>query len=729
MARRVSARDVFWQVGESYGRDRSLCVSFAVALSGVSVYAAHQTRKKEIQLYFELMRDVLFGDNKKARHARATKGATNIGGGGERSETSSGIRALSSGKPPSGMEASEKSLAATKVKTNKSSSKAAAVDQTFLRRLKFLMRIVVPSWHSEEAFLLFVQSMALVSRSYISLRMAETGGAGLRAVMERDWLSGAVVLTDFFISGVAAAAVNSALKYMTNSITTCFRERLTLHVHDAYLSHRAYYKAAVLRYGDLDNADQRVAEDLNQFCYTISDLYARTFKPLLDVVLSTSRMSQTMGYSGLLTLYVYFGLSGAIVRAFSPPFGEYIAQTQKREGDFRRTHSRLIQHAEEVAFLDGSAREKAILNGALRELTTWSHFYYYLQFKQGIIDQYALKYFASMIGWPVLAVPFMLSNRDLSASEIAARYKENDTLIKSASGSIGDLMLVYKKLQRLAGFTARVTELIESVDSIQVEPSNVEVAAEGDDGIHFENVTVHAPDGRLLVQDLTLSVNPGESVFITGANGAGKTSIFRVLAGLWRATSGKVIRPSHGLATTDDGDAAIFYVPQRPYLVSGTLRDQVMYPLPGDSSRDDEIIECLQLANLLKIVDASVRGLDRSEHDWADVLSGGEKQRIGLARLYFHKPTFAILDEATSAINPDEEGLLYAHIDTLGITAFSIAHRMELKRFHSLHLHLAADGSGKWSLKNLKRASWNVGEGMTSLRRSFELNTRALNNA
>ena len=123
MARRVSARDVFWQVGESYGRDRSLCVSFAVALSGVSVYAAHQTRKKEIQLHFALMRDVLFGDNKKARHARARKGATNIGGGGERSETSSGVRALSSGKPPSGMEASEKNLAAqTKAKTNKSSA-------------------------------------------------------------------------------------------------------------------------------------------------------------------------------------------------------------------------------------------------------------------------------------------------------------------------------------------------------------------------------------------------------------------------------------------------------------------------------------------------------------------------------------------------------------------------------------------------------------------------------
>ena len=138
-------------------------------------------------------------------------------------------------------------------------------------------------------------------------------------------------------------------------------------------------------------------------------------------------------------------------------------------------------------------------------------------------------------------------------------------------------MLVYKKLQRLAGFTARVTELIESVDSVSAEASTVQVAGE-DDGIHFKDVTVYAPDGRLLVKNLNLDINPGESVFITGANGAGKTSIFRVLAGLWRAASGSVVRPSHGLATTADGDAAIFYVPQRPYLVLGTLRQQLLYP-------------------------------------------------------------------------------------------------------------------------------------------------------
>ena len=168
--------------------------------------------------------------------------------------------------------------------------------------------------------LLAIQSVMLVSRSFISLRIARKGGDGLQAVMERSWKKFFFVLGDFWVSGVAASVVNSALKYLTNGITVSFRERLTAHVHQAYLSDRAYYRAAVLRIGNLDNADQRIAEDLNQFCATASDLFARTFKPLLDVVLSTARMSENMGFSGLAILYAYFFASGAIIRSVSPPF-------------------------------------------------------------------------------------------------------------------------------------------------------------------------------------------------------------------------------------------------------------------------------------------------------------------------------------------------------------------------------------------------------------------------
>ena len=127
--------------------------------------------------------------------------------------------------------------------------KAAAVDATFVKRMAFILRIVVPSWHSKESLLLVIQSLTLVSRSFISLRIARKGGDGLQAVMERSWKKFFYVLGDFFVSGVAASVVNSALKYLANCITVAFRQRLTTYVHRSYLSDRAYYRAAVLRAG------------------------------------------------------------------------------------------------------------------------------------------------------------------------------------------------------------------------------------------------------------------------------------------------------------------------------------------------------------------------------------------------------------------------------------------------------------------------------------------------
>ena len=192
-------------------------------------------------------------------------------------------------------------------------------------------------------------------------------------------------------------------------------------------------------------------------------------------------------------------------------------------------------------------------------------------------------------------------------------------------------------------------------------------------------------------------------------------TIYQVPPNLRAPAAGTVTRPDVSLSLAGTGGQAqkrpfqVFYVPQKPYLVSGSLRDQVMYPLCGDSTeynnRDDEVLEALRQVNLLKLVDAQPQGLDHTPHDWADVLSGGEKQRVGLARLYFHKPSYAVLDEATSAINPDEEGSFYHHLSTLGITAFSIAHRLELKKFHHQHLHFHADGTGGWTMSRINTSS------------------------
>jgi len=615
-------------------------------------------------------------------------------------------------------------------------AKPPAVDAKFLRRLLFVLRIVVPSWHCQESFMLTTQSLMLVARSLLSIRMARLGGEGLKAVVNKSWPQFRSGLLDFFLTGTCAALVNSSIKYLNNSISVTFRRRLTLYVHQRYLAQRNYYRAAVLRLGNLDNADQRIVEDLNQWCITIADLYSRTFKPALDVILSTRRMAQTMGYGGLLSMYGYFLAAGSLVRFMSPPIPKLIAQEAAFEGDFRRAHARLITHAEEVAFLEGAPREKDILNSKLWQVTAFSTKLHLIQFRQGILDQFALKYFASVIGWPILAIPY-LTSPDTNVGDIAARYKESDSLFQGSAASLGDLLLVYKKLQRLAGFTARVVELLEAVDNPQgvaksASRGEINSGTEGTTAlaVHdaptvvFKDVTIRSPDDRLLLKDLSLEIVPGRNVIVTGANGAGKTSLFRVLAGLWAPMCGQVTRPRSGLSggasyaalngaatAQKNGDKGsggktapclLFYVPQRPYLVSGSLREQVTYPSTPGPSADDQVLDCLRRVHLDKLVANSPAGLNLVHYDWTDVLSGGEKQRLGLARLLYHRPKFAVLDESTSAINPDEEGALYAQFGELGITVFSIAHRMELVKFHQLRLHFAADGTGAWSLTELE---------------------------
>ena len=625
-------------------------------------------------------------------------------------------------------------------------SGAAAVDSALIRRLGHILQIIVPSWRSREATLLVAQTLTLLCRTLLSLRIARLGGEGLKAVVHRSPREFLRCLLEFAVTGTVAGVVNSALKFHTNMLTTRFRENLTRHVHERYCHGQRYYRAATLRGKGLDHLDQRVAEDVHQFCATLSDLHGRTFKPALDTILCTARMAQSMGWSGLAVLYGYYLSIGSVTRRFSPPFSRLIAQQAAYEGELRHCHSRLVEHAEEVALLDGGDRERQLLDAALARTTEFSRGFFLKQFYQGIADQLTIKYGASLIGWPVLALPFLHTSEHDDKAETVARYREADTLIQNACGAIGDLMLVYKKVQRLAGLTTRVSELLEALQAMEhSEAKAAEEAVEaapaasaaaddddsspftsvdhdeggGDEGgegseggarIGFDRVSLKTPDGRLLVKDLSLSLPQRRNLLVTGPNGAGKSSLMRALKGLWPLQAGSVRLPPN-----------VHFVPQNAYLMSGTLRDQVIYPeaaaatttaataaaataaaatAAAAAARDARVADCVRLVGLGELLTS--HGLDAWQRDWLDVLSGGEKQRLGLARVLYHRPTFAVLDEATSAVNSDEQGRLHECLAEAGITLLSIAHRPEVKRYHHLELQLAGDGSGTWSLVSLR---------------------------
>ncbi|KAI3649262.1 hypothetical protein MP228_005883, partial [Amoeboaphelidium protococcarum] len=178
--------------------------------------------------------------------------------------------------------------------------------------------------------------------------------------------------------------------------------------------------------------------------------------------------------------------------------------------------------------------------------------------------------------------------------------------------------------------------------------------------IEFDKVPIITPNGDVLIESLSINCKHGTSVLVTGPNGSGKSSLFRILGELWPLFGGKLTKPEA---------SQFFYVPQKPYLCLGSLRDQLLYPHDKETAlkngaTDDKLMELLKMVHLEYLVDRE-GGWDAVQ-DWADVLSGGEKQRMAMGRLFYHKPLWAVLDECTSAVSIDVEGLMYTKAKELG---------------------------------------------------------------
>lgn len=271
-------------------------------------------------------------------------------------------------------------------------------------------------------------------------------------------------------------------------------------------------------------------------------------------------------------------------------------------------------------------------------------------------------------------------------------------------------MFSYKEISELAGHTARVASLLEVMDDISAGRFEKKlVSSASTDGnaavlsqrgtlvesesIEFTDVPIISPNGDILVEKLSFTVNPGEHLLIVGPNGCGKSSLFRILGGLWPVYGGTVKKPSF---------EHIFYIPQRPYLSRGTLRQQVIYPdgvkeMRDKGVTDSDLYEILSIVEIASVVDRP-GGWD-AEEEWRDVLSGGLQQRIAMARLFYHKPKYAILDECTSSVTLEIEKVMYETAKKLGVTLMTVSHRRSLWKYHKKILQF--DGQGNYIFTGL----------------------------
>jgi len=590
--------------------------------------------------------------------------------------------------------------------------KKVELNREFFKNLLRLLKICIPGWRSKEFRLIISHSVFLVLRTMISLYVAELDGRLVSSLVRgkgSEFLKG---LVWWMTVAIPATFTNSMLSYHQCKLSLQYRTRLTNYVHNRYLSQMTFYTLSALD-DRIKNADQLITVDVAKFANSLAELYSNLAKPVLDIIVYNYSLSRSVGGEGLFFMSLLVQLSANVMRALTPPFGKYVADEARLEGEFRFQHSRLIDYSEEVALYHGHEAEKDTLDKGYFTLIKHVNRILRRRLYHGVMEDFVIKYFWGALGLLLCSVPVFFQVPGQNAKNMGDRtesFVTNRRMLLMSSDAFGRVMFSYKEITELAGYTSRVSTLLDVIDDIQaghfekklVSSANTEENAavlrgrgtvtEGED-IEFVDVPIVSPNGDVLVRKLSFTVKPGDHLLIVGPNGCGKSSLFRILGGLWPVYGGTVRKPPF-----ED----IFYIPQRPYLSRGTLRQQIIYPdnlreMRDKGITDDDLYNILSVVEIESIVDRP-GGWD-AEQEWTDVLSGGLQQRVAMARLFYHRPRYAILDECTSSVTLEIERVMYDEAKRLGITLMTVSHRRSLWKYHEKILQF--DGQGHYVFTQL----------------------------
>ncbi|KAF2197923.1 hypothetical protein GQ43DRAFT_483742 [Delitschia confertaspora ATCC 74209] len=592
------------------------------------------------------------------------------------------------------------------------SRKKVELNREFFKNLLRLLKIVIPGWRSKEFRLIISHSIFLVLRTMISLYVAELDGKLVSNLVRgkgKEFLTG---LVWWMVVAVPATFTNSMLSYHQCKLSLQYRSRLTHYIHNKYLDKMTFYTLSALD-DRIKNADQLISVDVAKFSNSLAELYSNLAKPILDIIIYNYSLSRNVGGEGLFAMSLLVQISANVMRALTPPFGKYVADEARLEGEFRFQHSRLINYSEEVALYHGHEAEKDNLDKGYFTLIKHVNRILRRRFYHGVMEDFVIKYFWGALGLMLCSVPVFFKVPGVEGKSMGDRtesFVTNRRMLMMSSDAFGRVMFSYKEITELAGYTSRVSTLLDVIDDIQaghfekklVSSADTEENAavlrgrgqvsEGED-IEFVNVPIVSPNGDVLVRALSFSVKPGDHLLIVGPNGCGKSSLFRILGGLWPVYGGTVRKPPF-----ED----IFYIPQRPYLSRGSLRQQIIYPdgvreMRDKGITDNDLYRILSVVEIESIVDRP-GGWD-AEQEWTDVLSGGLQQRVAMARLFYHAPKYAILDECTSSVTLEIERVMYDEAKRLGITLMTVSHRRSLWKYHTNILQF--DGQGHYIFTKL----------------------------
>ena len=485
---------------------------------------------------------------------------------------------------------------------------------------------------------------------------------------------------------LAIVAALTGARYVISTVQTIVDNCLDLHWHQwlgqyflsRYFSRRAYYKIAVDRI--VDNADQRMQEELSPFCTLMSSIPRLGLGTLVDATVQLSLML-SISHELFWTVTIFVLIKFVLMVFIYTPVIEQNYRVVDAEGDFRASIRHVMVHAETVALYGGEHPERSVIVGHLKSAVK-------LRLRRALYAVWInLVEGGFSTVWLVLPFVFLAPvyfRHGLEYGTIAQSVAATALLLQSLSL----FMQFIPTLSLTAHKVARLGEIAEAFDALETAgtPSRPEGEIEFRMGrdVRLNAVDLITPGGeQLLVSKLSLHIAPGQNWVISGRTGVGKSSLLRLMAGLWSKGEGAITMPPA---------ADMLFLPQKPYMMPGTLREQLFYPRLPTGRTDMQLQELLEQVCLPDLA-ARFWGLDTPQ-DWSRVLSLGEQQRIAIARALLAAPRYLFLDEATSAVDFMTERSLYATLVDSGITCVSVGHRDSVLAFHQHELRLL--GGGRW---------------------------------
>ena len=479
--------------------------------------------------------------------------------------------------------------------------------------------------------------------------------------------------------------VHSRIEYLIEqAFIIQWRSWLNEHMVADWLDGRAYHRGHFVT-TPVDNPDQRIQEDTTAF---VLESLGLSLGAIRSVVALASFTPILWALSGAVSLsghtipgsMVFLAYSYVIVASFGAfrigrPLIRLNFLNEGLGASFRYALVRVRDRSEDIAFHHGEEVERVTLATRFRAIihNNWRIVFRLLKFDG----------FNIAISQLALVVPYLIQAPRFFAHAITLGDVQQTTI---AFGHVHDSLSFFRNSYgAFAAYRAilnRLTGLLDANSQTRALPSVT--VTDCREGLGVEGLTVRRPDGAPLIEELTLHLSPGQALLVTGASGCGKTTLLRSLADLWPYAHGTIRRPTAGHA---------LFLPQHPYLPLGGLRAALTYPQLPHMVTDEQVREALRMVQLGHLQD-----LVDDEVDWSRILSPGEQQRLGIARVLINHPRLVLLDEATSAVDAGLEHALYTLIRTRlpKCTLVSVGHRSSLTAFHTHQLHLL--GEGRWDV-------------------------------